>query len=113
MKKLGMLALMTVMCVAVFMLIMAVRPAPAAGNPWTEADGPDRIFIAVRGMQCGNVHYTVWRPYDTKLNKQLDFLRIVADGEHKGGKLTMENGEFMLDGVRCLNDGAAWPRTEQ
>jgi len=88
------LALLTMLCLP--------YSALAWTNPWTEADGPDVIFLATRNMTCGDVSYTVWTPYNTKLNKQLDFLRVVANGEHRGGKITMQGDDFFIDGKRCL-----------
>jgi len=86
--------------------ILAIGPAQAAGNPWTEADGKDRIFLAWKRVKCGDTHYTVWIPYDLVLKKQLDFLRIVADGEHHGGKLAMRGEDVFLNDERCLDDVA-------
>ena len=36
--------------------ILAIGPAQAAGNPWTEADGKDRIFLAWKRVKCGDTH---------------------------------------------------------
>jgi hypothetical protein len=89
--------------VLMLVLFMAIRPAPAA-SPWREADGKDRIFIALKGVTCGDVHYTVWIPYDLTLKKTLDFYRIVADGNHAGGKITMRGADVFLDDKRCMED---------
>jgi hypothetical protein len=52
------------------------KPPAGSPSPWTEADGEDIIFFAVQGITCEGVNYSVWQPYNVKLQKQLDFLRL-------------------------------------
>jgi hypothetical protein len=53
------------------------KPPAGSPSPWTEADGEDIIFFAVQGITCEGVNYSVWQPYNVKLQKQLDFLRLM------------------------------------
>jgi hypothetical protein len=43
-------------------LLMATSAVHAA-SPWTEADGENTIFLALKNVTCGTVRYTVWIPY--------------------------------------------------
>jgi hypothetical protein len=52
------------------------KPPAGSPSPWTEADGEDIIFFAIQGITCEGVNYSVWQPYNVKLQKSLDFLRL-------------------------------------
>jgi hypothetical protein len=82
-------------------------------SPWTEADGKDVVFIALKKVACGtgeNVQrFAVWLPYNTAAKKQLDFYRITPLFDAPvTGKITMVNGEVFLDGKKCVD----WPGPE-
>jgi hypothetical protein len=58
--------------------VLYVSTADAV-SPWTEADGKDVVFIALKKVACGtgeNVQrFAVWLPYNTAAKRQLDFYR--------------------------------------
>jgi hypothetical protein len=82
-------------------LLMATSAVHAA-SPWTEADGENTVFIALKNVTCGTVGYTVWVPYDLTAKKTLDFYRVTPTSDTPvTGKITMAGGDVFLDGKRC------------
>jgi hypothetical protein len=73
-----------------------------AASPWTEADGENTIFIALKNVTCSdNATYTVWIPYDMTAQKQLNFLRITSNSNAPVTGVTMVGNDVLLNGVRC------------
>jgi hypothetical protein len=82
-------------------LLMATSAAHA-GSPWTEADGEDVIFIAIKRIACEGVNYGVWQPYNVKLQKQLDFLRLTPLSDTPiTGKFTHTDQGWFRNGKLC------------
>jgi hypothetical protein len=82
-------------------LFLATGTAHSA-SPWTEADGKNTIFIALKNVTCrDNAIYTVWIPYDTATQKQLNFLRITSNADAPVVGITLSGNDVLLNGVRC------------
>jgi hypothetical protein len=83
----------------------------AAGSPWTEADGKDVYFLALKNVRCGNVNYTVWQPIREKTEKPrkpkkaLNFLRITSDENRPVTGISMDGEDVLLNGKRCIEEG--------
>jgi hypothetical protein len=81
------------------------------GNPWEQADGPDRIYILLRTVACGFgkdvQRFAIWQPYDRAAKKTLDFYRITPQLPPKPlkGKATFIDGQLAIDGEKCVE----WP----
>jgi len=85
----------------------------AAHAQWTEADGKDTIFIAWKSVRCDGIKLTLWKPYNLKEKKNLNFWRITANPPnapvaHLKGKITIGEvdafPDVFIDGERCLDD---------
>jgi len=77
-----------------------------AGSPWTEADGPDVIFIALTKFRCGparEIEVVLWQPYNTVTQKQLDFQRVTSTNSNEplAGRMTYKDNTFFYDGKPC------------
>jgi hypothetical protein len=84
--------------------LMLWATSASAGSPWTEADGEDVVFFALKKVICSDsVTYIVWVPYNTALNKQLDFLRITSDADAPIKGITLSGNNVLLNGVRCTD----------
>jgi hypothetical protein len=78
------------------------KPPAGSPSPWTEADGEDIIFFAVQGITCEGVNYSVWQPYNVKLQKQLDFLRLTPLSDTPiTGKFTHTDQGWFRNGKLC------------
>jgi hypothetical protein len=81
------------------------------GNPWEEADGPNRIYILLRTVACGLgedvQRFAIWQPYDLAAKKTLDFYRVTPELPPKPlkGKATFIDGQLAIDGEKCVE----WP----
>src|SRR5262245_57471700 len=85
-------------------LLALTTIAANAASPWTEADGENVVFIPHNTVICSDGWaYTVWGPFDTAANKQLDFLRITSNRDGPVTGITMEREDIFLNGNRCTD----------
>jgi hypothetical protein len=93
---------MTRFFIAGIAALLAATSAAHTASPWTEADGEDVIFIAMKRIACEGVNYVVWQPYNVKLQKQLDFLRLTPLSDTPiTGKFTHTDQGWFRNGKLC------------
>jgi hypothetical protein len=72
-----------------------------------------QIFMAWKGVTCNGIRLTLWKPYNLKGQKHLNFWRITANPPdtpiaHLKGKITIGEvdvfPDLFLNGERCMDD---------
>jgi hypothetical protein len=113
--------LLVTAAVLIGLTVGASAQAQGWANPWSEEDGPDRMYMALTKVACGLgkdvQRFVVWLPFDTKTNQTLDFYRLTPQLPAvplKGAKFELKPGnngipEVFLDGKKCER----WPGGEQ